>query len=553
MGSATIKEKIHDYMFLCVDSQGHEVQIQAATINNFEVGKRYYVADINNQHNYAQQRLLFKTDNLNGWFRYKDLGPKYKNNLIKAFAMRDTIIDDIPGFRIDEVVEILPVNDLLILKKYQKATSVCHVDNFKKGDLVVVSFKNNAWNQPHVEGWWVKPRYCDPYAWVGTNDGYLLRVDRESGSVKEISIGGKLQQVAVDSSFVYALDFDAGVISRVNKNSLAIASINVPTSGKNYGLGVDKQDVWYSTGDPNAPYGTEFYAYKVSKTAWSSPDGEVMYGFPAALFVDKDCVWITNTTYLTPLEGTQGQAGAASTTSAVVFNHPGASNIDDFYNGQDLWVYYGGWTGVSEVRTIVDYDGTTKTAYVSPPFDDFGGFFANPAYWVWYMVRKYELGQINKSTLAVTPILVMEFLTDVIADADYVWACSPSAKRVLRISKADYSITIIDMGNPYLYRPLSLASEADYLWAVDNTFGNPGVIRINKSDLSFQRINITEATFRSYGISLDNKYVWVTGEDDNRLVRITKSSFEQTSFNLPSVTKCRGNMTDYVYRILTGE
>ena len=391
------------------------------------------------------------------------------------------------------------------------------------------------------------------YVWVGSNDGYLLRVDRESGAVKKISIGGKLQQVAVDSRFAYALDFDAGIISRVSKDSLAAASVNVPTSGKNYGLGVDKQDVWYSTGDPNATYGTEFYTYKVSKAAWNnSPPspGEVKYGFPNVLFVDGDYVWVTNTTYLKPLEGTQGQAGATSTPSAVVFNHPDASNVNDFYNGQDLWVYYGGWTGVSEVRTIVDYDGMTKTAYVSPSYDDVGGFFANPAYWVWYRVRKYDMGRINKSSLAVTPIRVMEYLTDVAADANYVWACAPNARRALRISKADYSIVAIDMGDPYFYEPLSLASEAAYLWVVDNKYGNQGVIRINKSDLSFQKINITETNFRSYGISLDNKYIWVTEEDGNRLIRITKSSFEQKSFNLPSVTKCRGNMTEYAYKAL---
>lgn len=392
------------------------------------------------------------------------------------------------------------------------------------------------------------------YVWVGTNDGYLLRVDRESGAVKEISIGGKLQQVAVDSRFVYVLDFDAGIISRVSKDSLAVVSVNVLSSGKNYGLGVDAQDVWYSTGDPSAPYGTEFYTYKVSKSAWNndSPSfNAIGYGFPTVLFVEKDYVWVTNTIYLTTLEGTQGQTGAASTTSAVVFNHPGASNVDDFYNGQDLAVYYGGWGGTTEVRTIVDYDGGTKTAYVSPPYDDVGGFFADPAFWVWYRVNKYDMGRINKSDLNVAPVLVMAHLTDVAADADYVWACAPNARRVLRISKADYSVTTIDMGSPYLYVPLTLAlGNNDFFWAADNKFGAPGVIRINKSDLSFQKIDIAEANFRSYGISLDSKYIWVTEEDGNRLVRITKSSFEQKTFDLPGVTKCRGNMTNYAYKAL---
>ncbi|MBI2560304.1 MAG: hypothetical protein HYW14_04140 [Planctomycetes bacterium] len=391
------------------------------------------------------------------------------------------------------------------------------------------------------------------YVWVGSDDGYLLRVDMESEAVRKISIGGKLQQVAVDGRFAYALDFDAGILSRVSKNSLTVTSINIPTSGKNCALGVDKQYVWYSTADHSAVYGTEFYTYRVSKAAWNNSlasFNEIKYGFPTALFVDKDYVWVTNTIYLKPLEGTQGQAGGTSTPSAIVFNHPEASNVNDFYNGQDLWVYYGGWTGASEKRTIVDYDGATKTVYVNPPYDDVGGFFANPAYWVWYRVRKYDMGRINKSNLTVTSILVMEYLTDVVADANYVWACVPGASRVLRISKADYSITTIDMNNPYGYEPLTLASDRTYLWVVDNKYGSPGVIRINKSNLSFQKINITETNFRSYGISLDSKYVWVTEEDGNRLVRITKSSFEQKSFSLPSVTKCRGNMTDYAYRAL---
>lgn len=391
------------------------------------------------------------------------------------------------------------------------------------------------------------------YVWVGTNDGYLLRVDRESGVVKKISIGGNLRQVTVDNGFVYALNFDAGIISRVSKNSLAVVSVNVLTSGKNYGLGVDRQNVWYSTAEVSAAPGTEFYTYKVSKAAWNnSPPSlnEIQYGFPTALFVDKDYVWVTNTIYLTPLEGTQGQAGASSTPSAVVFNHPNASTQDDFYNGQDLWVYYGGFTGASEVRTIIDYDGATKTAYVSPSYDDVGGFFANPAFWVWYRVRKYEMGRINKSSLIVTPILVMEFLTDVTADADYVWACSPNGRKVLRINKTNFGITSINMGSPHFFEPLTVADDGAYLWVTDNKFGNQGVIRINKSDLSFQKINITETNFRSYGISLDNKYIWVTGENDNRLVRIRKSSFEQKTFNLPSVTKCRGNMTDFAYKAL---
>ncbi|MGR3310667.1 MAG: hypothetical protein ACUZ77_07815 [Candidatus Brocadiales bacterium] len=391
------------------------------------------------------------------------------------------------------------------------------------------------------------------YLWVGTNDGYLLRVGKESGAVKEIPIGGKLQQVAVDSRFAYVLDFDAGIISRVSKDSLVIVSVNVPSSGKNYGLGVDTQDVWYSTGDPSAPFGTEFYTYKVPSAVWTGSPlsfNEIKYGFPTVLFIEKDYVWATNTIYLKPLEGTQGQAGATSTTSAVVFNHPDASNVDDFYNGMDLWVFYGGWTGTSEVRTIVDYDGATKTAYVSPPYDDVFGFFADPAFWVWYRVRKYDVGRIDKSDLTVTPVLVMERLTDVAADADYVWACAINARRVLRISKADSSITVIDMGDPLFYEPLTLALDDDFVWVVDNKFANQGVIQIKKSDLTFQKIDITEANFRSYGISLDSKYIWVTGEDDSRLIRIEKSSFEQTTFTLPGVTKCRGNMTDYAYRAL---
>jgi hypothetical protein len=391
------------------------------------------------------------------------------------------------------------------------------------------------------------------FIWVGADDGNLLRVDRESGAVKEIPVGGRLQQVAVDNRFVYVLDFDAGTISRVNKDTLAVVSVNVQSSGKNYGIGMDRRDVWYSTGDPSATYGTEFYTYKVSKAAWNnSPPSfnEINYGFPTVLFVENDYVWVTNTIYLTPLAGVEGQAGGASTTSAVVFNHPGASTVDDFYNGMDLWVYYGGWTGASEARTIVDYDGATKTAYVSPPYDDVGGFFADPAYWVWYRVRKYDLGRIDKSNLTVTPILVMEYLTDIAADADYVWACAPNGRLVLRISKADYSLTTVDMNSPYLYEPLSLALDNDFVWVTDNKFNNQGVARIKKSDLSFQKIDIAEANFRSYGISLDSKYIWVTEEDGSRLVRITKSSFEQKTFNLPSVTKCRGNMTDYAYRAL---
>lgn len=391
------------------------------------------------------------------------------------------------------------------------------------------------------------------YVWVGTNDGYLLRVDRESGAVKKTSIGGSLQQIAVDNGFVYVLNFDAGILSRVNKDTFAIVNQNVPSSGKNYGLGADKGYVWYSTADPNALYGTEFYTRKVSKTVWngeSVPANEVQYGFPIALFVDKNYVWTTNTLYLTSLTGVSGQAGASSTTSAVVFNHPDASTVDDFYNKQDLWVYYGGWGGTSEVRTIIDYDGATKTAYVSPPYIDAGGWFANPAFWVWYKVQKYDMGRIDKSNLTVTPVLVMEFLTDIAADANYVWACAPNGRKVLRISKTDYTVTPINMGDPLFYIPLTLAVDDTYVWAVDNKFGSPGVIRIKKTDLSFQKIDITTANFRSYGISLDNKYIWVTGEDDNRLVRIVKGSFEQKAFNLPSVTKCRGNMTEYVYKAL---
>lgn len=270
-----------------------------------------YVADINNEHDYALQRILplerpdmslgtsideielnavpgtfsyregvspnFATNKItlaeSNWIRARDIKDDNKNDLMKAYILNETSKKEIPLFAIDRVIDNTfrkdtSYPDVITLEKHGKAillvgtfpVSILNKNNEKKSiypynlnDTVVVGFAND-WARPFVFGWWNEPK--------------------------------------------------------------------VP-------------------------------------------------------FFD-----------IYTLQGIQGQAGASSTVSAIVFNHPAASDVDGFYNRQSLSIFYGGWTGAMESKFIVSYDGSTRTAYVDPPFNDAGGFFANPSYWVWYRVKR---------------------------------------------------------------------------------------------------------------------------------------------------------------------
>ena len=59
----------------------------------------------------------------------------------------------------------------------------------------------------------------------------------------------------------------------------------------------------------------------------------------------------------------QGGADATASLMAYITLNAGASASDDFYNGQVLRTT--GGTGPNQIRQILDYDGTTKRAYVN--------------------------------------------------------------------------------------------------------------------------------------------------------------------------------------------
>lgn len=145
-------------MFQCVDDQGRNLVIQAATHqSDYVVGGSYYVADIDNEHNYSDQRLIPLAPK-NRWLLPSQLQKEFPYTLMKAYLLNDVFKKEIPGFRKDTVIGF---NDTTIfLKKYGRARLYKsglkgYLNSIKVGDEVTVGFDNNRWGSP-VAYLWVK-------------------------------------------------------------------------------------------------------------------------------------------------------------------------------------------------------------------------------------------------------------------------------------------------------------------------------------------------------------------------------------------------------------